>query len=270
MKSKFKFVIFGLLSISALNVFAELSTQEIVNKNDATRKVQDMVMNASLFTKGKGSEDKEKKFKYWQKMMNEKEARFYRLTRFSHPASIKNEGILFLEKSAKTRDIFLYLPKFKKTRRIENNAQSGSFMGTVFSYSDISVPAIDEMKFSLERTEKCPADTKYSGDCYVLKSVGKDRRVTDRIGCDYQTLWIRKDNFLSLRSDCFEKDGKAKKKILFGDYENVDSKKNLWVAKKIEGFDLKSGAYSSFIIDNLDVNKGINASVFSMDNLENP
>jgi len=249
---------------------AELSIKEIVDKNDATRKVQDMIMDAKLFTKGKSDSDKEKKFKYWQKMMNEKETRFYRLTRFSEPASIKNEGILFLEKSAVTRDIFLYLPKFKKTRRIENNAQSGSFMGTVFSYSDISVPAIDEMKFKLEKKEKCPAEYKSSAECYVIKSEGKDRRVTDRIGCGHQMNWITSDYFLTLQSDCIDLDGKVKKRVKFGDYEQVDVKKNLWVAKKIEGFDLRTKAYSSFIVTSLVVNKGVNASVFTTDNLENP
>lgn len=249
---------------------AGLSTQDIVNKNDATRKVQDMVMNATLLTKGKGSADGEKKFKYWQKLMNEKEARFYRFTRFSSPVAIKDEGLLFLEKSAEVRDIFLYVPRFKKNRRIENNAQSGSFMGTVFSYSDISVPAIDEMKFKLMTQEKCPTNLKVSGDCYVIRSEGKDRRVTDRTGCTYQISWISVDHFLTLQNHCYGNDGKAKKRVIFSDYQNVDVKKNLWVAKKIEGYDLHSKAYSSFIITSLEVNKGVNASIFTTDNLQNP
>lgn len=249
---------------------AELSVNEIIDKSDATRRLKDMYSKVTLSTEGKEGGDKVKKFKYWQKLKPGSDTRFDRLTRFEAPAKIKDEGILFLEKPNDVRDIWMYLPRFKKNRRIENNQQSGSFMGTVFSFSDISTPASSDLKHKLLRKEKCPKETKANTDCYVVRSVGKNKKILDRTGYAYTDNWIRADNFLGVQSLCYDRSEKLAKKIVTTNFDILDKSKNLWIAKKIEAWDVKTKAYSSFVIDEYDIKKDISPSMFSTDALENP
>ncbi len=57
----------------------------------------------------------------------------YRLIRFLEPAEVK--GVAFLSKS--DTEMYLYMPAFKKIRRIASSAKNDNFMGTDFSYDDM-------------------------------------------------------------------------------------------------------------------------------------
>lgn len=57
---------------------------------------------------------------------------------FQHPRDIKGTGLLSHEHIDREDDQWLYLPALKRVKRIASKNKSGSFVGSEFSYEDIS------------------------------------------------------------------------------------------------------------------------------------
>ena len=57
---------------------------------------------------------------------------------FQEPASVRGSRFLTIENQGKDNDQWIYLPSLGKVRRLAASEGAGSFMGTDFSYDDIS------------------------------------------------------------------------------------------------------------------------------------
>ena len=60
------------------------------------------------------------------------------LMEFSTPADVKGTKFLSYEHINKDDDQWLYLPALKRVKRIASKNKSGAFMGSEFSYEDLS------------------------------------------------------------------------------------------------------------------------------------
>ena len=91
---------------------------------------------------------------------------------FQKPASVAGTRFLTIENPGKDDDRWIFLPSLGKIRRISGGEGSNSFVGTDFSYDDISSAdrKVDKDDHTL-LTQK-----EYQGkDCYVIQSVPKDK-----------------------------------------------------------------------------------------------
>ena len=74
--------------------------------------------------------------------------------RFNTPADIKGTSFLQVEHIDGDDDLWIYLPALKKSRRLVANNKKDSFVGSDFSYGDITLPKVDQYRHTLLRTEK--------------------------------------------------------------------------------------------------------------------
>ncbi len=74
-----------------------------------------------------------------------------RLVFFLSPANVKHTGFLTYDYYAgdKDDDQWLYLPALRKTKRIASSDKSAAFMGSDFSYADMTRRVISEWKFKI-------------------------------------------------------------------------------------------------------------------------
>ena len=75
---------------------------------------------------------------------------------FTYPGDVKGTGFLTwdYDNTAKVDDKWLYLPAMKKTRRISGkSSKTDYFMGSDFTYNDMSARSVDEEKHTLLREE---------------------------------------------------------------------------------------------------------------------
>src|SRR6476659_585072 len=119
------------------------SARDVMVRNEETARNDDITADATLTTGGGGSPERVKRFTWWRKLRDDK-AHNNTLTRFLAPAEVRGEGILFLEHDSNSNEVLLYLPTFKKIRRVESQQQSGSFMCSELSYSDVATPHADD------------------------------------------------------------------------------------------------------------------------------
>ena len=147
------------------------------------------------------------------------------ITLFLEPASVRNTRFLTVENATRDDDQWIYLPALRKTKRIAASERGGSFMGSDFSYSDMSFSSesVDKSTHTVLREE-----TVDGRDCYVVESVPKDAS-----GSQYgkEISWVDKATWLTAKVEFYGEDGSTLKKVLTAEeYKRIDDR---WIAAKI-------------------------------------
>lgn len=224
-------------STFSLTASADLSAHDIMVKNDEVRRVTSAIATAEMVTGGPGATQKVKKFTWWRKLTADG-IHFNTLTRFHLPAEVRNEGILFLEGGGET-DIQLYLPNFKKIRRVETGQQSTSFMGSELSYSDIAPPHVDDFTYKIQKEEDCPGENK-GVRCWVIEARPATDSVKERTGVSLATEWIRQDNFMDAKIDSDDAGGAHWKSMEASESREIDPKNHKWMSLHLHMTTLKT------------------------------
>ncbi|MGI5862144.1 MAG: outer membrane lipoprotein-sorting protein [Myxococcales bacterium] len=252
------------LLLPAASALAGEDADAIMRKSEEARRVREVSSEGRISTKEKDGREKVKIFTWWRKTTEA--GRFNTLTRFKTPADVRDEAILFLERDRDTSDVFLYLPNFKKTRRVESQSQRSSYMGTAFSYSDIAAPHADDYTHKLLRSEPCPGDEK--SRCHVIESVPVSDGVKERTGYARIVQWIHPTHFLPVKGDFFGEDGELRKRLAQARILEVDRENGKWMAHWMRIEDLKTGRVSTLEFGNVTVNAGIPDAMFTKESLK--
>jgi outer membrane lipoprotein-sorting protein len=162
-------------------------------------------------------------------------------------------------------DVLLYLPTYKKNRRVEGQSQSTSFMGSAFSYTDMAQFHADDYSHALVRTEPCPGDAK--ANCYVIESTPANDAVRDRTAYSKAVQWVRPDNFMPVQGEFYDVGGALWKRLTATNIREVDSANHKWFAHELHIEDVKSKKQSTVQFAQTRVNTGIESGLFSEQNL---
>jgi hypothetical protein len=218
-----------------------LTTLTIANKKGESR-VRKMAMVSKLFDGGKTEK---------------------RLIRFVEPADIKGTAMLTFDNDKKDDDIWLYLPRNHKTRRIVASEKAKNFMGSEFTYADMTPPDVEDFKCKL-----LPAATVDSAECYVVEMTPMDEDVEDENGFSKRTSYIGKQDYVIRKSVYYDLDGDKWKTLLATKVKEVDKKKKRFRAHKMVMTNLQNGRVSTLIIDKLQLRAEIPDEYFTTRYLE--
>jgi len=124
--------------------------------------------------------------------------RYY--TYFLKPADISRTSFLVHKKSEGNDDRWLYVPALDLVKRIASNDRGSSFIGSDFSYEDVSgrLPSLDQHEILGEDTVLERAATK-------VKSTPRDPKTADYA---YRISWIDKESHLPLKEEYYDKSDK--------------------------------------------------------------
>ena len=249
----------------------KLTPKEIMEKNEDARKVMEFQATSKLTTGpadgNKNTETKIKEFTLWRKIQSDG-IHNSTFTRFHAPAEVRNEGILIVENASGKNDVLLYLPAYKKIRRVESQQQSGSFMGSAFSYSDVASPHIDDYTYKMIKEEKCPTAEAAAQTCAVIESTPANDDVKERTSYSKMLVWVREDNFMTVQTEDYGLDGALFKKIQLNQIKMVDPKAKKWLSLDVIVTNFKTNEYTRLEYSNVKVNTGIPDSVFTQQNLQ--
>ncbi|MDR0402894.1 MAG: outer membrane lipoprotein-sorting protein [Treponema sp.] len=119
---------------------------------------------------------------------------------FQSPANVANTRFLTMENRSGANDQWIFLPSLGKVRRIAASEGSGSFVGTDFSYDDISSA---DRNADLDTHTLLREENLNGKACYVIESKPKDRSY------QYSKMvqWIGKNDQVNYRIDLFDKRG---------------------------------------------------------------
>ena len=116
---------------------------------------------------------------------------------FLAPASVRDTGFLTYDYRAPESDDdqWLYLPELRKSKRIASADRSQSFMGTDFSYADMTRRVIEEWNFRLlgERDVR-------GRKAWLIEATPVSETVRQRYGYAKSVLFVHKDLDMVVRA----------------------------------------------------------------------
>ena len=124
---------------------------------------------------------------------------------FFSPAAVKDTRFLQKENKGRDDDKWIYLPAMKSVRRIGASNGSESFVGTEFSYDDMSTREVDEDKHELLKESEDKGNFK---DLYVVKSTPLNPKSSQY---SYRISWVTKDSWIPVYIELYDKKGKLNK-----------------------------------------------------------
>jgi outer membrane lipoprotein-sorting protein len=154
---------------AASPALADPTGPELLRKVDeALNAFKDGVFDAKLLVREPSGQAREFGFITYQKSDPKKPSESKRLVRFTSPGDVKGMGVL-VENS---ETMYVYLPGFQKVRRMGTHIKNQTFMGSDFSFEDMSQLAFsdvydaklvgkDDKQWMLELTQKAGKDLEF-------------------------------------------------------------------------------------------------------------
>lgn len=181
------------------------------------------------------------------------------LIRFSLPAEVKGTGFLSWDRRGdEPDDQWLYLPALKKMKRIRAKDKTRKFLGTDFTYEDLSGRDIDEDEYRLLGEESLNGIL-----CYRVEAIPKKKE--SQYGS--RIIWVDKDRWLMKRVEYFNHKGKAMKVLSLPHHVKNG---NYWTATKLIMENLKTHHKTIMEVLNVDYDLGLGDEVFTESFLKRP
>ncbi len=210
--------LFGVLFV-AVSVWG-MSSYEVAQKSDAaTKGFEDAKSTMFMTLINAGGESRERKMKM---MVLEKEGGDKSLMEFLSPSDVKGTKFLSYEHIEGDDDQWLYLPALKRVKRIASKNKSGSFMGSEFSYEDLSAFEIEKYTYDGDAEELSVDGVKM----YKVTRVPKDKNS----GYTKQVSWIDAKDFLARKVEYYDRKKALLKTAVFEDYKKING---VWRIGKI-------------------------------------
>ncbi|MDR0496399.1 MAG: outer membrane lipoprotein-sorting protein [Treponema sp.] len=177
---------------------------------------------------------------------------------FQEPASVRGSRFLTIENQDKDNDQWIFLPSLGRIRRITASEGSGSFMGTDFSYDDIS--SVDR-KADLDNHKLLREERFNNRDCYVIESSPKDTNY------QYSKMiqWIDKNNLVPHKVELYDRRGTQVKLLEVLELREVQGRQAIMVTKMTT---IAAGTSTSLNVAELKYDDPIPEGVFTTRFLE--
>lgn len=178
---------------------------------------------------------------------------------FTYPGDVKGTGFLTwdYDDTSKQDDKWLYLPAMKKTRRISGkSSKTDYFMGSDFTYNDMSSRNVDEETHELLKEEVLDEHK-----CWVIKSIPKDK---DEI-YSYRITWIRQDCLLAVKAEYYDKLNKIHRQLTIS---NIELMQGFWTMHLMQMENMQTGHKTILRMNNQKFDIKVSPNLFTVANLE--
>jgi len=176
---------------------------------------------------------------------------------FQQPASVAGTRFLTMQNSGGD-DRWIFLPSLGKVRRVASSEGSGSFMGTDFSYDDVSSASrgVDLDTHTVLREEKLN-----DAACYVIQSVPKNSSY------QYSKMiqWIQKDTLITAKIELYDKKNALVKTAEMSGIKDIQGRLTATVTKMTTH---TSGTYTVITNEITKYDDPIPEGVFTVEYLE--
>ncbi|MDH4944527.1 outer membrane lipoprotein-sorting protein [Sulfurimonas sp. C5] len=253
----------GLISLLAFTALvhaddkARAIAQAVYDRDDGKTIIQDMKM----ILIDKNSNQRIRSIKTFGKDFGKDD---YKIMFFKTPADVKDTAFLTYDydDASKDDDQWLYLPALKKVKRIPTSDKSSSFMGSDFSYYDMTKRSVEDYTYKILKH----VDVR-GHDTTMVESIPVNDDVVEESGYVKTIGLVREDIDMVVRSIGFLKNGETK----YLDVTKMHKQDGVWVIDEMvmttkQG---KTTLHQTILqFSNIEVNKPIDDDVFTTRRLE--
>ena len=175
---------------------------------------------------------------------------------FLDPKDDKGVAFLKIEHDDKDDEMRMWLPAFKKVRRISSKKKGDSFMGSDLSYEDMSNRDMSENEYV-----RLDDETVNEIECYVLEIMPKKEAKSTY---SKHISWIAKEGLYGVKENSFDKRGELKKRKVF----NFQKLKEYHVIERVFVEDIQKNHTTEVTFSEVKVDSGIDKKLFQEKNLK--
>ena len=142
---------------------------------------------------------------------------------FDSPQDVRGTALLTHTFTDKDDDQWLYLPAVGRVRRIAGGSRSGPFMGSEFSFEDMSAQRVEKFTYKYLGEEECDGMR-----CHMLERYPEERNS----GYSRQVAWLDTEHLRVIKVDYYDRRGDLLKTLTAKDYQQHKDK--FWRPGKME------------------------------------
>ena len=228
-----------------VNIILCMGGLELVEKMETLTKPQDMQSDMKMTLINKKGKSKTMEFRSFVKDKSKKQIMW-----FLSPPADKGISFMKIEEQGKPDQMHMWLPAFKKIRRISSRKRNDSFMGSDMNYEDLYTRDKDEYQFEIIGEEKINEQL-----CYILEStpIPELKSTYSR-----HKTWITTVGFITLRENSYDTKGRLLKEKYFK-FEDFGQYK---MATQITVKNVQKNHSTELTINNILVDTGLKNDLF--------
>jgi len=176
---------------------------------------------------------------------------------FHEPADVRGTAFLVWKYQDKDDDRWLFIPAIKLVTRVAAKDAQSSFVGSDFSYEDISGRDLGADSYTLVREE-----ARGGKDCYVVEAVPRTSSAFAR-----KVSWIDKGTFLPVREEYYDVQNQLAKVFTADEVTEVGAHPTV-VRRTMR--DVKREHHTEVVFENVGYDRGLDEGLFSERYLQKP
>lgn len=254
-----------ILGLSATILFAQ-SGRDIMEKVQARDDGDNIITTMQMQLIDKNGHKRVRDMKTYSKDIGVDEKK---LIFFLSPSDVKDTAFLTYDykDDKKDDDQWLYLPALNKTKRIPSSDKDSSFMGSDFTYNDMTEPNLNDYTFKILK-ESIIKRKSGNEKVWQILVTPKTQETIDETGYLKSIAYVRQDNYMVTRAKYYLKKANRMK---FMDVKKI---------QKIDGIDVatittmitkqkKRTLHKTILIQsNVKMNQNLKEDIFTTRTLE--
>ena len=170
---------------------------------------------------------------------------------FTSPANVEGTAFLALEQSKTNEEMYLFMPALGSVRKIAGSQKNGSFVGTDFTYNDMSILGGGEYKEDYKATVENSSD-----DQYVLRLEPVDKEIDYK----YLKMWVDTKNWFPNTIEFYNADEKLEKVLTNKKIEQISG---YWTARELTMENVQKGTRTVLSMDEIQYDVSIDDQIFT-------
>lgn len=179
------------------------------------------------------------------------------LSIFDTPKDVKGTAFLSFTHSLEADEQWLYLPALKRVKRISSSNKSGPFMGSEFSYEDISSQEVDKFKYKFIKDDQLNGRPVYVMERYPQY---------EKSGYTKQVVWIDKDMLQPLKIEYYDRKESLLKTLTQHEYKL--HLKKYWRPARLEMVNHQTNKSTTLLWESYKFNNGFSDRDFDRNSLQ--
>jgi len=262
-KYKVLVVVFSIFLVSSgLKSEENLSAKQIVDKSFQTTKLAGSEMLSTMTIIDSRGRERVRKIATVSKLYDNGDTE-KRLIRFLSPADIKGTGLLTFDYENKDDDMWLFMPALRKTRRIVSTEKAKNFMGSEFTYADMTPPILDNFTY-----EKLGEEDVAGTSCWKIEMMPVDDDVADENGFSKRISFIAKKDFVIRKAVYYDLDGELHKELSVENIKEIDIKNHKYRPMRMVMVNKQNARKSVLNVDEILFNPEVKDEFFTTRYLE--
>lgn len=178
------------------------------------------------------------------------------LLELTHPKDLKGQSFLFAENEGASDDVWMYVPAFEVTRRVEGSKKQGAFLGSHFTYDDLESRDVKAADY-----EKLEESTIGEDAVHVIRATPK-KSASSAYG--HVRLFIRTSDDVPLKFKFYDESDELVKTLFVEKLDETKSGRTY-----IEQMQMRSaeGGYTRLTIDSIETDVDLPESAFTKEQL---